>query len=327
MTEDQVSVFMKSLGSKQVVRKDNWMSGTCVLARWTHKSGKDSNPSFGMTFEAGKTSRFNCFSCRTGSAEELLGAIEMFASQSAGTFAEQGLDIKTARKMLEEEEIGLVALPEYGEFTQTPQHEFQEWPQYWVDSFAPASNVTEAYDYLRSRDVTDEQIKQFNIRWDSNRKMVVFPYKNVYGKFAGARGRAVVDNVKGSKKHHDYTWNGVNNASLCWFNEQCLDSDGKVIIVEGQFDAMRVSMVYPKVIGNMTAKPSLNKLRRLQQTDGVVYIPDNDEAGEQATVRYAEYCKNKGIPFETVHLDSSVKDAAECHPEYLKTIFSDANII
>lgn len=334
MTPDQARAFVQALGGKNLGQKSAWVTAGCPLARWTHKNGKDSNPSFGITTATGKPSHWNCFACGSGSAEDLLQAVEYHLHKNNLIALDYGVNIGVARHLLDSEYVGLQALPDYMEFQENAQHEFQEWPLYWLDSFIPASMNDEARTYLLGRDVSSDEQSAYNLRWDSQRRMVVFPYFNVYNKFAGARGRAIDQGVTGHKKHFDYTWNSVNNSRLCWYNEQCLELDGPVVVVEGQFDALRVLKAYPKVVANLTAKPTWAKLCRLQQSETVIHIPDNDGpggAGESSQASYRNFCQEHGLKYLLVDLPlppgGDKIDPGECSAEYLRDRLQELKII
>lgn len=334
MTEDQALAFVKALGGKHISTKSGWVTSSCVLARWTHKNGTDNNPSFGLSVDPGKASHWNCYSCGSGSVEELLGGVEFHLAKNNQDPKLYGLDILAARTLLDSEEVLVQTLPEYQEFQPNEQHEFQEWPAYWIDSFLPAVNNQEALAYLNYRGVTAETAMKRDLRWDYKRRMIVFPYHNVYGKFAGARGRAIDPGVEGFKKHYDYQWNKVNNSKLCWYNEQSLQLPGPVVVVEGQFDVLQVLKVYPKVVGNLTAKPVMSKMGRLLQSDALVHIPDNDGptgTGDKSIAWYQGFCASHGLGYRLIKLPlpehESKIDPGECSPEYLFDRLQELNIV
>lgn len=311
MTAEQAVAFLQALGAKQIRDKENgWVEAACPLARWTHKNRVDHSPSFGLRVAPGERSNYLCFACRQGSAEELLQTIELYAQGSEA----QNYDFARCHQILADEEY-VVPLPEYGEFAQKVQP-FMEWPQYWLDSFVPAEMVQASASYLTHRGVTLETVMQYRLHYDKKRQMIVAPYWDVFSRFAGARGRSI---VKGAAyAHHDYTFQGVNNARLCWYHEAVLNLPGPVVVVEGQFDVMRVAQVFPKVVGNLTAKPTAEKMKKLGDCGLVIQIPDRDEAGHESVFRYAKFCDQLGLRHKVVWLDEGAKDPDDCHPDYLK---------
>jgi hypothetical protein len=308
MTAEQCVAFLEALRCTQIRVKDNgWVEAACPLAKWLHKKHVDHTPSFGLQVAPGQRSWFMCFACRQGSAEELLSSIEMHSHMNAK------YDFARCHQLLQDEEY-VVPLPEYGEFASAAQV-FDPWPQYWLDSFQKADWVIEAIQYLTHRGVSATTVQQYDLRWDMKRQMLVCPYRDVFGRLAGARGRAVGD---ATLKHYDYTWQGKNNARLCWYGEEVLNLPGPVVVVEGQFDLWKTATVFPKTVANLTAKPTLEKMKKLGDCGMVIQIPDRDEAGKESMHRYAKLCDQLELEYRPIWLDEGVKDPDECPPDYLK---------
>lgn len=292
MNVDQAKLLIEALGSKPAhYDGGDWVKAPCPLARWTHQKGKDSNPSFGIFVKEGEHSHFHCFSCHSGKLFELIQIAEMHIGKTPAIASQFAL--KQARQIIENEDVAVLPLPEYQEFNPNAYDAFEEWPEWFIESFIPWNKSFEATQYLKSRGMTKELAFKHNLRYDPERGMIVHPYYTVYGKLAGARGRAIEN---GKYNHHDYTWNGVNNAALCWYNEGVLNSDAPVVIVEGQWDSYAVERAYPQVLANLTAKPSAFKMRRLQQSSGIIPMMDNDATGDTALKRYVEYAEKYNIP-------------------------------
>lgn len=301
--------FLEALRATQIRVKDNgWVEATCPLAKWTHKHHIDQTPSFGLRIAPGERSHFLCFACRQGSAEELLHSLELYAKAS------MGYDFARCHQILADEQF-VVPLAEYQEFQQPPQI-FYEWPQYWVDSFTHAAWDKGAAKYLAFRGVSVTTMAQFDLRYDPKRQMIVAPYRDVFHRLAGARGRSILE--EGPKKHHDYTYQNVNNARLVWYHEPVLNQPGPVVVVEGQFDLWRTVQAYPKTVANLTAKPTMEKMKKLGDCGLVIQIPDRDEAGRESSTRYAHLCGQLGLKHRVIKLDEGVKDPAECHVDYLR---------
>jgi hypothetical protein len=298
MTPKQAAAMLNALGSEaHADDHDEWITAKCPLAPWTHKKGTDNNPSFAIHLPPGEAPYFNCFSCCGGSLDELVGTLEMYRQK--GTTKGLHYDLKTAREILMNSEVDLIALPEYTEFSTHHTHQFEEWPQHYINSFMPWKYCKPAFEYLKSRGVTSDQAERFDLRYDTSKEMIVAPYANVYGKLAGARGRAVVGG-KGHAGHFDYTWNNRNNAALVWYNEKVLNHGDTVVVVEGQFDVFAVDKVYPTVVGNLTAKPTPAKMKKLAQAPHVILMNDNDVAGQAANKRYVEYLEHAGTPWTII---------------------------
>lgn len=305
---------LNALGCEDPGPAGVWVTCRCPLAWVRHKSKKDSTPSFGVSI---KTGVWNCFACDSGTLEDLVGVLEMYESkQPSGRVR----DFQRARSILQGVELE-EPLPEYGK--EEKLQEFYPWSEHWTASFLRASDSPEASKYLSGRLVGVEQQAQFDLRWDSTRRMVVAPYRNVWGQLAGARGRAV-DDWKGVR-HHDYSFNGENNSALVLFNEQVIsDAVSKhlpVILVEGQFDTMAVARVYEQVVGNLTAKPTPAKIATLNNCpEGVLLMLDSDAAGQEAAKKWAAALT---VPVGVISYPTEFKDPALIPLIVLKDVLKD----
>lgn len=316
MNSEQARAFLQALGGKKPEVLGKWVRSSCPLAPILHQNHKDTNPSFGLTHELDKPSRYNCFACGHGSALELVQAMEFYGLQ---------VNFKLARQILDNEKLEVVPLPEYGEFNHPEDMwVFQPWPEgalQLLPAIAHLGGPPIAISYLHGRGVTDEQIKVFDLRWDADRQMIVFPIREAYGQLAGARGRSVNDESKGPDKHHDYSHKGVpKNIKGVWFNEPVLHLPGPVVVVEGQFDVLRVAQVWPKVVGNLTAMPTADKLIKLATCERVIHIPDNDKTGLQSVAKFKEGLSKYGSTYSLLALPETVKDPGACHVGYLKDL-------
>jgi 5S rRNA maturation endonuclease (ribonuclease M5) len=323
VTPEQSKLFLECLGVKSSnIKADNkWLRCSCPLAFWTHQNHKDANPSFALALGVHDEPFFHCFSCRSGTAAELLQILELYASQTPNAPA---YNFKQAHEILAGQELVMLELPEYQEFGHVDTKTFKPWPEEYLSSFVKATNVFLANEYLLSdrehhnefgqscRGHTPKSAHNFDLRYDHGKGMVVFPYRDAYGRLAGMRGRSIT-----SKSHYDYTWNGINNASLVWFNEEALQLPGWVVVVEGQMDCMRVAEMWPKVVANLTAKPSLVKLNKLLQAEGTILIPDNDATGEASITKYRAFHDKHSHPLKVLRLPDTVKDADEACSAYL----------
>lgn len=308
MTEAQGIAFLQALRASQIrVKGNGWIEASCVLAPWFHAHHTDTRPSFGLSIHPGERSHFSCFSCKSGSAHELVQMLELY------THYDPSYAFAQAHALLSDE-LQVVPLPPYSEFPQA-QAVMQPWPEYWLDSFPSAVWSLDAMAYLTGRGVTALQAESFNLRFDTKRQMVVAPYWDVFGRFAGARGRSI---LAAGQKHFDYSYQGTHNCRWVWYGEPVLNAPGPVVVVEGQFDAIRVSEVFPKVVAALTAKPTWDKFKKLADCGMVVQIPDRDTAGQESIAKYADFCQQLGVRHRVLHLDEGVKDPAEAHPDYLK---------
>lgn len=310
MTPEQGFHFLKALGAKNIKQEGKWIKASCPLAFALHKSHNDSNPSFGLNVEPNANSRYNCFACSSGSALDLIQSLEFYGAKNA--------DFKLAREILESETLEVTPLPGYKEFSEAGEAwTLQPWPEWVLNDYPSVTTVKVAMDYLESRRVSKEEAIQAELKFDFTRAMICFPIRDAYGVLAGMRGRSILEGAIGIQKHYDYRWNKISNVRGVWYNEQALTLPGKTVVVEGQFDVLRVKKIYPKVVGNLTAKPTAPKIEKLASRQGVILIPDNDATGELSIKRYEEALSKVETPLQVLQLPKEVKDAGETHEDYL----------
>lgn len=321
MNLDQIRSFLTALRVKNVeYSSGSWVRASCPLARWSHQGGFDSSPSFGVAINDEGPSHFNCYVCNSGSLADLLQTIEM---RLADTPDELTLyDFKTAREILDGEEVVISALPEFSEFKPGAYAEFQDWPEHHLDEFVPWKSNIMARHYVLGR-VPEVVADHFNLRWDNFRKMVAAPYRNVYGRLAGMRGRAILPETPKHERHHDYTWNKVNNAELCWYNEAALNCTGPLLVVEGQFDVMHCWQVTNNVLGQLGSKSAPSKLKRLLQAEAVILMLDNDAAGVNGTNKLKSFLAHHDRPHGVLDYSLEWKDPAKVPLEWIRDQLKD----
>lgn len=325
MNVEQAEALLKALGSTPKGRGDQWVRGPCPLAPWKHKNGKDTHPSFGLFVSPGEPGRFNCFACEGGSLATLLQTLEFLNHKYPGQF--QG-DLVKAHQIVEQEELEFPILPEFSEFGAAPTKKFEPLPEWFLETFMPANNSARAMAYLKERGFGPMEEAAFDLHYDPVQDRIVFPYRDVFGRLAGLRGRGVeLDGHHHYSKHHDYVWNGINNSSLVWLNEEVLDDEGPVVVVEGQFDLMRVARVFPRVLANLTAKPIRDKVLKLVQCEGVVLMMDGDYPGRLATQKFVEVFDHLKIKCAVVLLPIVDKDGNPVDPKSQGAIKTDPDKI
>lgn len=326
MDKEQIKQFMYTLGCDQVHEAVDWIRGTCPLAPFLHSSGKDTNPSFGIKEEIGGA-HFHCFTCLSGTPESLVQTLEMYLREQPQY--KDRYDLASAKHILENQALNVYKLPDFEAVQQG--HQFSEWGTWILDKFPSAMNAQRALDYLMNpkplpheerqphhgRGLTMEEVIYWGFRYDPTRDMVVVPFYNHHGKFAGMRGRSILGGL-----HHDYTFNHVNNTQLCFLNEQCFQNDEPVVVVEGQFDVAITSRVYPNTVGNLTARMSAEKIRKLSTLDSVILMLDNDDTGRRATEKIAEILVSNGVQVGVAELKGG-KDPDQAGEDAIREALKD----
>lgn len=158
---------------------------------------------------------------------------------------------------------------------------------------------------IKSRRLTEETCRKYNVRVDSNPSVIRFPY------YSGSKIVA----YKERDKEKNFTWKGKNEDQQL-FGQQLFGTDGKTIVVtEGELDAMAYYQIkkWPAVSvpnGAKAAKKALQRqLKYLLGFREIILLFDNDAAGREAI----EECVGL-FPADQVfigYLEEKYKDASE----------------
>lgn len=316
MKIEQLKAFLSTLGVHNVSYTGGlWAQASCPLSPFTHHGGHDNNPSFGVTVGE-DTSHFNCYVCSKGSLEELVQTLELYCKNQPQLAYRYNL--LNARSILTQEATGVINLPEYAELTPSPYGEFQEWPEWWLDEYALYNDFTPSLNYVVSRGVWATAAKYFELHVDLEKHRVICPFRTASGRLAGARGRSFDEGCPKHLRHYDYQWNMNRNTAVTWHNESAFNLPGPMLIVEGQFDAMRIWPFHQKVMAILSAKTTPYKMRKLTACDSVVLMLDNDKTGQEKTQEWLRYLVKKGVHTGTIDIPEGRKDPGDCSDEELK---------
>lgn len=328
MELEQVRALLKTLGVHNLTHSGGvWAQASCPLSPFTHAGGRDGNPSFGVTIGL-EESHYNCYACNRGTLTAMVQEIQMHLKRRP-ELADR-YDLKNAFAILADEEVGLAPLPKYSEFSQSPYAEFEPWPEWFLEGFSAWDQHSLSAEYtLNTRGIAAATANHFQLRYDHNRSMIGAPFRTASGLLAGMRGRKIVQPGVAFKglKHYDYEWNKVRNTALTWFNESAFNLPGPLVIVEGQFDLMRLWPYWRKTVAILSSKTTAYKFRKLQDAGrgGVILLLDNPHVDKTASERYPEWQQmltEKGITNFVVEYPETAtwKDPGEAPESWLKEI-------
>lgn len=132
---------------------------------------------------------------------------------------------------------------------------------------------------LKTRAITEETCKKFNVRYDSATRTIRFPYYTQAGQLVAFKSR---DTEK------DFKWQGKNEDHTL-FGQQLWGQGKSIVITEGEIDCLSVYQARPTwpVVslpnGAQAAKKALqHQLKWLLGFEEIVLLFDNDDAGQMA---------------------------------------------
>ena len=282
MKYERVKYYAKALGIRLVggVSASGWVQATCPLAPFTHESGSDSRPSFGIYCNPKGKSSYYCFACgHKGSLPTL--CYEMARAYNKPEWVELGHTIEREETTLVEETV-IESLPDWDTKEVTCKESLhvvdkkEAFKRYL--SFLWSS---EAVNYLRNvRHFDDSWGAWAELRWDQKEKRILFPIYDIDKNLLGFNGRAIYPEIQ--PKTRDYE--GLQKRRVL-LGEHLLKSDKQnyVIITEGPFDYLRLrSYGLPAValLGSVLTDEKAETLKKLGKT--VIWCTDNDLAGQKA---------------------------------------------
>lgn len=308
-----------------------WKDGEKLVCCPVHG---EHNPSMGVSAELGVC---HCFSCDfAGDFAKLLmysmpekfgfktdteqnerktyvrarrAAIEYLVSRYELEYHELGMKLRSIRryeqhKYLEEEENERVVLPRF--------------------KLAPFMSGKETYAYFFQRGFTKEDMKEWSIGRDTDNETITIPVFFEDGALAGVIGRYIAADRKKNQRYKIYF--DFQRSSVLYPLNKAAPIDGVAILVEGQFDVIRMHKLgYTNTYAVMT-----NQLSRAQadwlssHCDTVIYVGDNDERGLQGRDKAAKLLKDS-VTFKIVDFPDYGKDVCDWTEEDIRDMIDHAH--
>lgn len=315
MNLEQVKQFALAVGTKVSNASGQWAVCSCPLAPFLHDSGRDSHPSFAISYGANIESAFNCYTCEAGGLFKLIQIL-----QDKGAKAPK-YDLKAAVKLWANEEDGGLAMvfteddPDSDPLVETV------WPEDFLKSFMPAWKVPIAMEYLNDRNVSQQLAHALDIRWDLQKRTVCFPVRNWEGRLVGLRGRYLHDE---GARYHDYGYRGIRN-KLPWYGEHTIDVDKPVLMVESVFDYASAYRVYRNILAPLTVGLSRDKCRRVRHVYEIITLFDSGRGGDKGRSKVTENLHGSIITH--LHPPRKADDPGEMTKKQLRKVFKGAIIL
>lgn len=322
MDADSIKMLLGALGTTSVTG-ENWVRGRCPLSPWTHASGTDKNPSFGIEVIDGGESWFNCYSC--GNHGDLLTLVhEAHRLNKMNPVVDY--DWKTAREIASAElEVVGVHVLDYDMVKKKPKPQtINIFDPQWLASFPLAQHYYAPTQYLiEERGLKTAEFDDYDLRWDATQGRVGFPVYLPGGVCVGMHGRDV--NPETDMPYYAYGFHGKRNPHV-WYGENWLDLKSPVVLTEGTFDVVKIRRVYDNTLASFTASLSLPKRKRVRDFIGIVTYYDHGAGGDSARATLTEEAAAYNIPISHIIPTAEEGDAGDTDTiqiyEYLKDAFN-----
>jgi hypothetical protein len=279
-----IEKILMALGVSKFNRSGEDVNCQCILAEWTHPSGKDNRPSMGIKISEKGKSIYQCLSChRTGS---LLGLLCILRQKGRKVDAIIEWTRERERVSLQRSlEIAAEAHLEIPEAKDTS--EMDVWDE---REFEPFKGRVPRY--LLNRNIPMSIAKEFDLGYDEGEGRLVFPIRRIKDNaLVGLVGRAIKDGV--NPKYKNY-WSfskskdlyGENRVSLKDADETPKELPGHegLILCEGMFDVLRLwSYGYKNAMCIFGTSPSRVQIEKILEYSRPVYMLfDWDSSGDEA---------------------------------------------
>ena len=242
------------------------ISVTCPF----HKEGKEKRPSCYVRVEDGV---FHCFTCGES------GGFDRFVSEVKGCSIEEAQDwlVKTFGGVYSQPKYKLkdIVLPE--------RKRVEVLDESILDTF-------ESYHpYMTQRKISDEVIKEFELKYEPKTKCIVFPVRDKYGRLIFLTKRSVISKkfyIEDEKTKPIYLlYNIIRN------------NYKEVYITESQINTLVCYSYGKKAVGLFGAGVTDGQIKELNNTSVTSYILalDPDKAGLLGTIKLCDNLKNKFI--------------------------------
>lgn len=278
MTHEEILVILEAMGWPEHKNfRTGWVTIACPLAQWNHGGGKDNHPSFGIKV-GDDPALCVCLSCGYG------GPLPSLMSDLIARLPPGYPGRKQAVKIMQELPVtptkkGLT-MPVKTTTTVTTDPVI---PETWLDQFLLASGVEVAVKYLMDRGLPFSHIERMELRFDMERRRILFPIRDWSGQLRGVQGRAIL--TKDQPKYLFYKYNGVACGHSVMLGEHLVDTEKPVILVEGAFDYAKLRLYTKQVLVLWGARITPTRIDRLNRLTKIYTAFDADDAGSKARFR------------------------------------------
>ena len=190
MEEHDIRDMLQQLGCHKIRRTHGNVLSTCPFGR-NHKKGQDKNPSFTIEITpAGEESRWNCFACG-----ERGNSIRSFAYKVRNIL---GIQLDIMDEGLKEYTPKLKLDPDWKPMKKRWWRAAKEL-EFNIDDFD--SFYQTPCEYARKRGLTEEQIREWKIGFDSYRRRMFIPIFDMNQRMVGHSSRATEPDQKPKYYH------------------------------------------------------------------------------------------------------------------------------
>ncbi len=298
MTRDGIVEFLLQLGvdhdTIDIPEGRGWVNSPCPMAEYMHGAGLDERPSFGVSINDEDSSVYYCFGC-TQDAQPLSRLLHNvwlmtgdYPHAAADVFAIQENHVLRQR-------AHRAPVPDWAErhipLGPLPHKVLKNYPLLYDAEGFEARRCREWL--VDARGVPTWVQNLCRLRYDPDHSAVIFPLTDLNGFIyilrSRSRKRKAIYTISPTLSGYpDMKFPSLKRDRGVWFGMFLADWSQRVMLVEGELDAMRLmALGHMNVIASATSQVTDLQLDALS---GEVYVLgyDSDKAGVHATRRVVD---------------------------------------
>lgn len=283
-----------------------WAVARCPFAEFLHERGTDHSPSFNVRVDATGPSGFWCFTCKQkGRISSLINRLGHYRGERYNSLA-----LKAEVMEIPD------ALPD---FEQEPEEALRQEainPALYMAMYPLPAEDEDAVAYLKKRGISRKTAELLELRYDPERRRILFPVFDYKRDLYGFTGRSIVpDKLRSEKVPKIKNYAGLRK-ELRLLGEQLIEKGKPIIVVEGLFALAHLIEIGVAKFANVVAVmgSSLSEAQRdaLLFYDCPVYLLfDNDAAGDMGLyglwdAQRQEYEGNGAVDLLSKHVPTFV---------------------
>ena len=302
MNADGIKRFLEALGADMstVSKSDRWVNCACVLAEWTHGSGEDNHPSFGVSISEEGWSYYYCFACSDEARplNWLLHNIWLMSGRYPWEAAREYIRWEIhdhERKKLEIPDAW--AKPRPKRMQPLPGKVLKQFP---LLQGAYSFEARRCREYLEQRGIPEHIQNLCGVRYFEPMQALAFPLTDVNGNVfvirVWKRKEKYIRTV--SPKMVGFPWMkfpSLKSDIGAWFGMHLIDWSKPVMGVEGEGDQLRLlALGYFNVVASATSSVTDRQIDALV-ADTLISGYDADVAGDHACRRIKDRVEGRAI--------------------------------
>lgn len=300
MNREKVTEFVnRFLNTRPGSITNEWVNICCPFAGFRHKSGKDSHPSFGISY--GGHSFFKCYTCSHDALP--LISLPFILWLNGNPYMHDAVKFILDNEPIDDD---VDKIPTNTVVSDLPLNPFAEKavktfiPQEIIDIFPSVLQHKNELSYLVDRRLINLiTLLEYKVKCDPIKNLIIFPLTNHKGDIKVLRARRWRDKKLFTISPGLFGMEGVEFPSLAkdgvWFGLHRAKIREPVVLVESEIDALRLSTLgYTNSIASCSSNVTAKQLSNIQNKV-IILGYDSDLAGEKATKHICNFYNDKII--------------------------------